>query len=154
MGAAATPAGSTPAGSDTATSAPTPRTVTLPAAILFDGASGDYPLDANGRYLPLHPVSQRVVLKLLVRLGSIASASTAGAGFRDIARGSPAQRTMQVQQIVKTTLKPDIAAGDITLERVDVDTSNPGATLTAIRFVNLRDLAANKGQPENITIRH
>jgi hypothetical protein len=154
MGAGSSPAGAAPAGADEAASAPAPRVVTLPAAILFDGASGDYPLDADGRYKALHPVTQRIVLKLLVRLGSIGSANTTGAPFRDIKRGSADKRANQARQIVKTALKDDIAAGDIKLVRVDVDTTNRNATLTAVYFVNLRENPTGSGQPDNVTIKH
>lgn len=122
--------------------------------MLFDGASGDYPLDADGRYQSLHPVTQRIVLKLLVKLGSIASAKTTGAAFRNIVRGTPAQRESQAKQIVNDTLKADIAAGDIALVRIDVDTSNRSATLTAVYFVNLRENSTGTATPTGVTIQH
>lgn len=153
MGAGSSPAGHGAAGADVAPDVAPPRNVTLPAAIAFDGASGDYLLDENGLYQALHPVSQRVVLKLLVKFGSIASSPTTGSKFNKIARGTPAQREAQAKQIVKDTLKDDIAAGDIKLERVDVDTSSPGATLTAIYFRNLREDPTGSSSPQLVTIK-
>ena len=152
-GASSYPAGSAPAGASPLAPANIPRGVVYPKAIQFDGATGDYLLDDNGRYVECHPVTQRVVLKLLVKLGSIGSAPTQGAAFKNIVRGTPAQRTNQVQQIVKDTLKDDIAAGDIKLVEIDVDTSTPSATITAVYFVNLRENPTGTAQPFGVTIR-
>lgn len=153
MGAGAHPAGLGPAGANPFAEAPLPRNVSLPTAILFDGQSGDYLLDANGRYQSLHPVSQRVALKLLVKFGAIASSPKTGAAFSVIKRGTPAQREAQARQIVNDTLKADIAAGDIRLVRTDVDTSNRYATLVAVYFVNLRENLNPNVDPQKITIR-
>jgi hypothetical protein len=153
MGAGDYAAGDGPAGDDVTAAVGPPRAVTLPAAIQYDGATGDYPLDANGRYISLHPVSQRVALKLLLRQGSIASAPDVGSGFAAIGRGSSAAREDQARKIVKTTLKSDIDAGDIELVRVDVDTKTSAfATLVAVYFMNLRDTSAKGGAPERVPV--
>ena len=154
MGAGSSPAGSAPAGSDPPVSAGPPRNVRYPRAIRLDGASGDYPTDDDGRYLDVHPVTARVVLKLLVKLGAIPSAASTGSKFSAIQRGTAAQREAQAKQIVRDTLKDDIAAGDIRLERIVVDASAPGATLTAVYFVNLREDPTGSSTPQPITISH
>jgi hypothetical protein len=139
MGAGQFPAGvDGGAGEDPATDPPAARTVTLPAALQFDGRTGDYLTDASGRYKSSHPVDQRVALKMLVKRGKIPSASTLGSSFAEINRLSAEKRATRAQQIVRTNLADDVSAGDIEIVDIRVDTSNQYATLVALDYINLR----------------
>jgi hypothetical protein len=138
VGAGDFPAGDTPAGFDPAQDPGRARAVRYPAAIQLDGASGDYLLDANGRYIESHPVDQRVALKMLTINGSIASSPDTGSLFRKMPRMSPDQRVVWCKQEVKRVLADDVKAGDISIDLVEVDTANAYATMVRLTYTNLR----------------
>lgn len=137
MSAGSFAAGSTPAGYDSVY-ASVGKVRRLPQALYFDLATADFPIDANGFYKSVHPVDQRVALSLGVLEGTLASVPELGQRLRRITRISPTRAKRAVEDVIDLALDDLIEAGDIRLERVEVDTSIRGRTLVAVNYVNLR----------------
>jgi len=137
MGAGNFPAGFGPAGLDPLPDPVPPRSVTPPAALRYDGATKDFPLDANGHYLGIHPVDQAVALALLIGLGTISSARNTGAAFRQIKRITPST-VAQATDMANAALKDLVRAKKIEILDISVETRvPPGATLVAVSYTNL-----------------
>ena len=138
MGAGSFGAGEGAAGEDIPTPPDAPRNVTPPAALLFDGRTRDFPLNAQGRYRRVHPVDQRVALALLIAYGTIASAPTVGDKVRritKIVKSTPGQVAGFVNEALDTMLR----AGDIVLRDVQIETNRVNGTiLLAVSYTNLR----------------
>ncbi len=127
------------AGEDPLPAISPPRDVTPPAALLYDGATRAHPLDADGRYLGIHPVDQRVALALLVTLGSVSSVPGLGSGLRKIkkiTRKTPAE----VRNAVDLALADLVDAKDIEVRRVDIEVRGAptGGFAVAVSYVNKR----------------
>ncbi len=138
MGLGSYGAGMGPAGEDPLAAASAPRSVTPPAALWFDGATRDFLLDSQGRYLGIHPVDQRAALALLIAYGTISSAPTTGNKVRriqKIIRSTPDQ----VRDYVSQCLDSLIRAGDIVVRDVQVETNRLVGSITlAVSYTNLR----------------
>ena len=94
-----------PAGEDPPAAAPPPRRVTLPRALLFDGATRTYPIDGDGRLIDAHPVDHEVALAVLVELGAITSAPSTGSTLRRVKYlGGPTLKT-EVAERLRTAIK-------------------------------------------------
>jgi hypothetical protein len=136
-GAGSFPAGSGPCGLDPLSPPPPPRSVTPPAALRFDGQSQDLLLDSSGHYLAIHPIDQQVALALLIGLGTIGSAPTVGAAFRQITRITNATQT-QATNMARAALAALVSAKKIQITDITVEVSLPqGATLIAVTYLNL-----------------
>ncbi len=144
MGAGDDPAGDGLAGEDALVSSGPPRSVTPPVALRFDGATADYPLDSEGRYVSIHPVDQRVALALIPRLGTVASVPELGNGLRSIrkiTRATPNEARSHVDRALASLIR----AGDIRLLSVAVETHpRTGAILCAVSYTNLRTSPPSK----------
>jgi hypothetical protein len=131
------PAGFGPAGLDPLPSSVPPRTITPPAALWFDGASQDYLYDpATGLYLELNPIDQQVALALCLNLGSIASASGAGAGFRSIQRITRSTKT-EVERDANDALLSLVQRRVIQIDSIAVDLYVLGGFAVAVTYENL-----------------
>ncbi len=152
MGAAQYPAGNGPAGEDPLPALTAPRNVQPPAALLFDGASRAFPLDANGLYRAIHPVDQRVALALLIALGTVGSAPSLGSSLRAIRRIVPTTPT-DARNRIDVALSDLVAARDIEVTKVEVETRRAptGSLLVAVSYRNLR-LSALSSTPTRIVI--
>lgn len=128
---------------------PTPPPAQI-VAIKFDPQTRRFVQNANGSFVSVHPVDQRVALLLWIEQGDIPSAPTVGRRIRKrIARVDPAVIPQIAFDAVRTTLQPVIDAGDIRLgdpgaatqavrRGVDVDTSVRGQAKIAVYYINLR----------------
>jgi hypothetical protein len=151
MGAGQFNAGEGLGGEDPLADPSPPRDVTPPAALLFDGATKAHPLDAQGRYQGIHPVDQRVALALLVRFGSVGSVPDQGARFREIAKVTR-YTAAQAKDMVNLALARLLAAKDITVELVEVETNRlAGSIAIAVSYQNLR--LPKQTKPNRVVIR-
>lgn len=149
MGAGNFPAGMGPQGLDPLPPPSPPRDVTIPAALYFDGRTQGFPLDAAGHYVGIHPVDQATALALIVRLGTLASAPTTGAGFRNIHKITKAAANTATS-MAHAALASLVQAQDIQILSIQVETKRTqGAILIAVSYRNLRTLPP---KPATITM--
>lgn len=126
------------AGEDPPATAPAPRRVSLPRALLFDGATRTYLSDVEGRLLDVHPVDHEVALAILVELGTITSAPSTGSTLRKVKHlGGPTLRT-EVAERVRTAVSRALKARDILELGLTVETPSPWALFVRFEYVNLR----------------
>lgn len=111
-------AGAGEAGIDPLDVSLTPLRQRPPQALFFDPAVMDFPKNANGRYVEIHPVDQKVEIALALALGSASSAPSAGGTLRDIKIGSRSEMTVDASQRVSVALATLIGAGDVILVSV------------------------------------
>lgn len=131
------PAGLGPAGYDPVVPPNAPRDVRPPAALLFDGQTRDFPLDANGFYREVHPVDQKVELALCVSRGAIASVPGIGNKLRTIQRVRVAVAETLCRNYIDEALADLLKAKSISVEKITIDTSVPGRLLFAVAYLNL-----------------
>lgn len=113
-------------------------------SIKFDLGTRTFPFNADGTAYDVHPVDQRVAILLWVPQGSLGSSPGIGTRIKArIARVDPRSIPTIVRDEVRNVLQPLIAAGDITLLRIDVDASVPGRAAWAVYYKNLRDTSDN-----------
>lgn len=138
MGAGTFPAGQGGAGLDPLPTFPQPLTPRATAALYFDGATADFPLDANGYYLGIDPIDQEVALALLIRLGTLSSVPELGAAFRTIRKITP-QTVAIATDMANTALADLVSAKQIEIVNIDVQTRPrpTGAVLIAVAYKNL-----------------
>lgn len=127
-----------PAGEDPVADPPAPRRVTLPAALLFDGATADFPLDSAGLYKSSHTVDQRVALALIPRQGTVASVPGLGSRLRSIKRATGALAVAKARDYVDLALAALVLAGDIEVVDVQVESPGRGQIAVAVTYKNLR----------------
>lgn len=136
MGAGTDPAGANIAGLDLQTPS-RERIATVPAALAFDGATRNFKLDDRGRYVEAHPVDAKVFLILRTELSSIRSAAGTGQGVRSIRYIDKKTIKASVTNRVNTALSKVVAAREIRIDSVDVDTSVRAGIVFAVNYVNL-----------------
>ncbi len=137
-GAGTSPAGEEPCGEYVLPAATAARIVSAPASLYFDGATASNPLDANGRYLSLHPVDQAVALALIVRQGTISSAPNVGAKFRTIKK-IVGNTTAVADDYARQALATLLAAKSISIRSIEVEAfPKTGGLAIAVNYVNLR----------------
>jgi len=121
-----------------------PRQVSPPPALRFDGATRDFPLDANGFYQASHPVDQEVALALCISRGAIASSGSIGNKLRTISRVSQSVAVTLARTYIREGLAAILARKSIELQDVTIDTSVPGRLMFAVTYLNL-ELAYTTG---------
>lgn len=129
------PCGAAPCGLGAAVQTP-PRRRSVPQALAFDGPRRNFVIDERGQYKGAHPVDAKVFLLLRTVQGSIRSAPDVGQTVGAITHID--QQTIQadVEDRVRRVLAPVVAAGEILVRSVVVDTSTPGAIFFAVNYVN------------------
>ena len=137
MGAGDLPAGDDLAGDGFELVVSRPRNVSPPAAILYDGASRDFPLDADGRPIEEHPTDQKVGLALIVVQGTVAGSSTLGSKLRNKRYINDTTIRTEITYIVNTALASLVAAKEIAIARVDVDVGESSRVLVRVVYENL-----------------
>lgn len=149
MGAGTAPAGQGGAGLNLLPALSPPRNVTPPISLRFDGATADFQLDDQGRYKSIHPVDQAVALALLVRLGTLGSVPSMGAGFRNIRKIGPTTPN-QVENMARVALARLVQAQSIKILSIQVETKRkPGSIAIAVSYTNLR---TNPAKPETARV--
>lgn len=137
MGAGDLPAGDDLAGDGFELEVSRPRNVSPPAAILYDGASRDFPIDATGLPVEEHPTDQKVSLALIVVQGTVAGSSTLGSKLRNKRLINSETIRTEVAYIVNTALASLVAAKEIVIVRIDVDLGAPDRVLVRVVYENL-----------------
>lgn len=138
MGAGDHPAGEGPAGFDPPAEPAPLRRAEPPRALLFDGATRDFPRDADGRYRDIHPVDQEVALALLVELGAVGPAPATGSTLRAIPHAGGPTLKADVRNRIHLALARPLAAKDIEEIAITVTTPRPGAIRVIYDYLNLR----------------
>lgn len=137
MSAGFSPAGYVPAGfSPGVVPEPLPAG-TPPHALYLDPSVMDFPRGDDGRYLSVHPVDQKVELRLLVQQGSIRSAPTLGSTLRDIAIGTREAMTRAARVIVDAALSDLVSAGEVEVVSVVAFASAPNRARVEVQYRNL-----------------
>lgn len=108
-----------------------------PAAMMYDGASKDWLINADGRYKSVHPVDQGVVLSVLSRQGSIKSSPTTGSTLHEVEYLGGPELASDVDDRVKRSnpLARYLKSGAVTLKRVDVESSG-SRLFVVVYYVN------------------
>lgn len=138
MAAAETLAGEDLAGDGPALVLSRPRNVKVPAAILYDGATRDFPRDENGLYVEEHPTDQKVGLALIVIEGTLSGSPNIGSKLREGRYLNPLTIRTEITYVVKTALADLIKAKEIALVRIDVElVSGSARLLVRVVYENL-----------------
>ena len=140
MSAGLYPAGYGPCGLDPLPTASTARSVVAPVALMFDGATRDFPLNpATGRYYGVTPVAQRVELALLTQFGKTPAAPTMGLNLSGVVPVSGDKLQADVDSAVRTAIATPISKGDIKILEITGTSPNRGRIRVYVRFQDLRD---------------
>lgn len=137
MGLGQDPCGTSACGLDIQTPGE-PRRRTAPAALAFDGTRRDFVLEDDGSYRAAHPVDAKVFLVLRTTLQSIRSAPGIGQGVGLLEYIDPRTIRATVEDRINVALAPFVAAGEIRIERIDIETSNTAGRISfRANYVNL-----------------
>src|SRR5690242_18105687 len=131
-------AGIGPAGFDPVTDPPARKVLRGPAAMAYDGASRDWPLNVQNNYRSVHPVDQQMALSVLVRKGTIASAPNVGSTLHEITHLSAKTLQSDVDNRVRTSEPAAtlVRNGQAKILRNRIDVSG-NALQVAVEYVNL-----------------
>jgi hypothetical protein len=99
-----------------------------PPALLFDPVTRDFPLDANGQYVPIHPVDAAVEVALLHLANRIPCDPNSGWPEQKLGNYLDPRTADKVSKIIRSqvVIARLVAAGDITIDRIDYDGSQGG----------------------------
>lgn len=136
-GAGHSPAGHAPAGADPVVSSGPPRAVTYPRAIQFLAQQRGFPTDAAGRYIDVHPVDQRVAMKLTFELGKLGSNPEFGHKLRQIRYTTATTVPAEVKDAVNLALADELAAKEIQILDIASETPTKSSLAVAVSYVNL-----------------
>lgn len=140
MGLGQYPCGVGPCGLDPLPAASAARSVVAPSALMFDGASRDFPLNpATGRYYGVTPVAQRVELALLIALGKVPAVPTLGIQLANIVPVTGPKLQTDVETAVNTALATPLQRGDIAILTIRGTSAIRGRITVYVRFQDLRD---------------
>lgn len=114
-----------------------PRNVTTPAAILYDGATRDFPRDTAGLYVEEHPTDQKVGLALIVVAGSLSGSPNVGSKLRTKRYLNPLTIRTEILYAVRVALADMLKAKEIALVRVDVELPDSSRLLVRVVYENL-----------------
>ena len=137
MGAGESLAGEELAGAGIELEVSRPRNVSPPAAALYDGATRDFTLDADGLYVEEHPTDQKVGLALIVLAGTLSGSPNIGSKLRAKRYLNPLTIRTEVLYAVKVALADLLKAKEITLVRVDVELVGSTRLLVRVVYQNL-----------------
>lgn len=137
MGAGESLAGEELAGAGIELEVSRPRNVSPPAAALYDGATRDFTLDADGLYVEEHPTDQKVGLALIVLAGTLSGSPNIGSKLREKRYLNTLTIRTEVLYAVKVALADLLKAKEITLVRVDVELVGSTRLLVRVVYQNL-----------------
>jgi len=136
MGFGSAPFGTTPFGLD-AQVISVRRQRKPPAALAFNGLTKDYELDADGQYKGVHPVDAKVFLILRTAVGSLRSAPDIGQGVSNLRYIERDRIRAYAQDQVRRALAAVVAAKEIRIESITVDSAARGRVVLVVTYVNL-----------------
>lgn len=108
-----------------------------PAALAFDGIAKDFLLDSSGQYVAAHPVDAKVFLICRTALASIKSSRNLGQTVGNIKYIDRQRIRAQVEDAFRVALAPVVAAGEIELRSIEIDTEIRGRIAARPNYVNL-----------------
>lgn len=152
MGFGDYPCGDFPAGDDPTPARAAQRQVPDTAAVYFDPSTKDFPLDADGFYVAIDPVDQRVALALTTVEGSMSGSTDVGSRLRRIKYLDPLHIKALVTDAVKVALADEINAKNIALVSVEVDLPNASALLVRVTYQNLRLVKSVDDAPTTVPL--
>jgi hypothetical protein len=112
-GAGAFAAGAGPAGQDPQAPTSTPNVAPLPAAIFFDPATKNYPMNADGSFVSVHPVDAIVTQRWTTTKGAIPAAPQVGRDLSLVKGLGDPQLQTKVFNALQSAVEDLRAAGDI-----------------------------------------
>lgn len=140
MGLGLYPCGVGPCGLDPLPAASAARSSVAPSALMFDGASRDFPLNPDtGRYYGVTPTAQRVELALLIALGKVPAVPGLGIQLANIVPVAGPKLQADVENAVKTALAVPLQRGDIAILTIRGTSAIRGRITVYVRFQDLRD---------------
>lgn len=141
-------AGSTGAGTIAVTT-PTGRGVVLPPqALYFDASVMDFPTDADGRYIEVHPVDHEASMLLIPLSGTIAVAPGQGSPWLDLPIADEPTMTARATELVLARWSKLIARGDVAEVVVTARPRGPtGRAYVKVTYVNTRDPNKDPANP-------
>jgi len=109
-----------------------------PTAQEFDGATRDFPLEADGNFRALHPVDQGVALSMCIRKRSIPSAPDVGNTIHEITDLASSRLEAQIQSRVDSAfpLSTFLADGSVSILRLDWERRERGGISVALTYRN------------------
>lgn len=128
-----------PAGLDPLPDATTPPPGAPPVALLFDGATKDFPLDDDGLYRSVGTGAQKVELALLRQFGKMPIATTQGLDLSGVVPVAGAQLTVDVEARVRAAVAQPLAALEIELLSITGTSPVRGGIKIYVRFRDLTD---------------
>lgn len=137
MGLGSAPAGAGPAGLDLPASTDE-RQAATPQALLLDGSTLDFSLDANGRYVTAHPIDAKLFNRLRIRGGSMRSAPLTGNGVANRNYIDPKTIESSVRDEIRLATEDMIAAGEIEERGLELDLSVRGRVSYLYRYFNVK----------------
>lgn len=138
MGAGSSPAGAGLAGFDPIVPLPAPVPPPAPGAWMFDPNAREFPFDANGYAVTVHPVDQIAEISLGSPLGGWASAPDTGIDVARLKNSTPQTVATAEQDAANLALAEPLANGDITLKSVAQDPDADGRPIFTSTYVNNR----------------
>jgi phage baseplate assembly protein W len=127
--------GSTPFGAGTPSPAAAPPDAPLQEARFIDPVTKDYVVGADGEYLAMPSVRQRMVLALGMTLGSAAALQEAGLQLPDRIDERFPQRS---EQAIRRAVEFMVLAGEVRIDAVEIIPSDvTGRTEHLVSFTDL-----------------
>ena len=105
-------------------------------APFFDGLTRDFPLDADGRHVDIHPIDSAVQMALLVEAKKIMAAPDTGQTYREIKTFGPKLKS-DVDNRTRAALKHLTDAGSIKILRIEHEQPNRHSLFNAVWYLNL-----------------
>jgi hypothetical protein len=116
-----------------------PRGAFVPASPTYDGATGDFATDENGRRVSVHPVDFGVQMSMFVQQGELPNAPEIGNTLLQCRELGTSRQKSEVEGIIRRSnpIASYLANGSITITRIDQELRvSTGALLVAIHYTN------------------
>ncbi len=136
MGFGLDPFGLAPAGLDLPATTER-RDATTPQALVLDGPTRQFVVNADGRFASTHWVDAKLFNRLRIRKGSVRSAPELGNDVGNLEYIDPLTIDAYVRDQIRLVTEDMIAAGEIAERSVELDLSERGRVAYAYNYVNL-----------------
>lgn len=136
MGFGLDPAGLAPAGLDLPVTTER-RDAKTPQALVLDGATRNFVVNADGRFAATHWVDAKLFNRLRIRKGSVRSAPELGNDIANLDYIDPVTIEAYVRDKVRLATEDMIAAGEIAERSLELDLSVRGRVAYAYNYTNL-----------------
>lgn len=108
-----------------------------PAAIFFDGATRDWPLDADGHYIGIHPVDAAMQMAVMVGVGTLPASTTTGNTLPSNEYLDPRTIDAKVKDAIRIATKRLVDRGDVTIDSVTPEIRG-GSLFVEVAYFNER----------------